>query len=126
MVEAKKTRVLIVDDEPEVLSSLGNILRRINYEILTAATGTEAIKSIGSEKPDLIILDVMLPDMDGGDVAAAIERNPATAQIPIIFVTGVITKQEETKELKSGKHYVLAKPVTVEDLQKTIRLALGK
>jgi len=126
MLEPKKTKVLIVDDEPEILSSLGNILRRINYETLTASTGAEAIKSVENEKPDLIILDVMLPDMDGGDVAAAVERNPATAQIPIIFVTGVITKQEETKNLKSGKHYVLAKPVTVEDLQKTILLALGK
>jgi len=125
MDERDKKKILVVDDEEEVLIYLSNILKRSDYNVLTASNGKDAVDLAKKGTPDLIILDILLPDMDGGDVAASLERNPSTANIPIIFLTGIITKKEEIDGLKSGRHLVLAKPASTDELFKTIRLALS-
>lgn len=105
--------ILVVDDEEEALGHLRNILERADYNVLTATTGKEAVNLARSVLPDLIILDVVLPDIDGGEVSALLLKQPDTAKIPIIFLSGVIVRKEDNiSGVKSGKHYVLAKPVT--------------
>ncbi|MBL7070333.1 MAG: response regulator [Candidatus Omnitrophica bacterium] len=114
-------RILVVDDETDILVYVAKILRRENYEVNTTASGKEALEIAKRLLPDLLILDIMLPDMSGDEVATALTEDPATAEIPIIFLTGIIRKGEESEGLKSGKHYVLAKPITSQELSKVVK-----
>lgn len=118
-------KILIVDDEPDVLASLRNILQRANFIVFSAATGEEALEIAINKLPDLIFLDIVLPGMEGSEVAAALLDNPQTASIPIVFLTGIINKEEESSgSVKAGRHYVLAKPASKEDILEMIRNVL--
>jgi CheY-like chemotaxis protein len=117
-------KILAVDDEAEVLEYLSNILKRAGYEIITATNGKDAVKLAVEHKPGLIILDIILPDLDGGEIASILSRNPSTSFIPIIFLTGILTKDEEALVTKSGKYPVIAKPVTKEKLLAMIKKIL--
>ncbi|MBU2102021.1 MAG: response regulator [Candidatus Omnitrophota bacterium] len=123
MNETKK-KILVVDDEKDTVLMLTNILRRAQYDTLSASSGKEALTLARSFSPDVIILDIVLGDMDGGDVAFELSRDPATAHIPIIFLTGVLSKGEGSKIKTSGKRYVLAKPTTAEELFTVINKVL--
>ncbi|MCK9574175.1 MAG: response regulator, partial [Candidatus Omnitrophica bacterium] len=73
-----------------------------------------------------IVLDIILPDMDGGEVASLLSKNSATSNIPVIFLTGILTKTEESFAGKTGKRYVLAKPITKEKLLEMIQKVLSE
>jgi CheY-like chemotaxis protein len=118
--------ILIVDDEEEALTSLSNILRRADYEVIATAKGSDAINLAKNLRPDLIILDIVMPDIDGGDVAAILSENRLTAGIPIIFLTGILTKEEELQGKITGKHCVIAKPVMPDKLLKIIVETLSR
>ena len=118
-------KILIVDDEEDILISLSNILRRANYEVISAASGQEALKLAREKLPDLIIMDIVIPDIDGGAVANILSEGETTAKIPVIFLTGILSKEEELlskKEggRKSGSYYMMAKPVSKDDLLEMI------
>ncbi|MCM8820002.1 MAG: response regulator, partial [Candidatus Omnitrophica bacterium] len=98
------------------LNSLTEILRRANFEVFSTISGYEAIKLAQENLPDVIILDIILPDIDGGEVAFTLSRKPQTSNIPIIFLTGILKKGEEDLIKKIGKHYVLAKPVSAGEI----------
>lgn len=126
MTESRLKKILVVDDEEETLVHLSNILKRSNYEVVSTAKGKEALKLAAELLPDLIILDIVLPDMGGSEVASALVGNPPTAQIPIIFLTGILTKQEgESIGGKAGQRYVIAKPATAEELLEIVSKALS-
>jgi len=124
MTETGQKKILVVDDNKEELDLVANILRRANFEVSATTTGKEAIELAKAQKPSLIILDIVLPDIDGGEVASVLSEDASCADIPIIFLTGIIKKTEERDEMKTGKRYVLAKPVTKEMLLKTINQVL--
>ena len=109
-------KILLVDDEEDVLFALGNILRRHNYEVVATTLGREAIELAKTTAPDLIILDVLLPDKDGAEVAFALEQDTLTKNIPIVFLTGILTKAEEVPGKKTGTHYTIAKPIIADEL----------
>ena len=112
MADSSPRKILIVDDEQEVLVYLSNILKRANYEVISTPRGKEAVELAINRRPDLIILDIVMPDMGGSEVAALLVGNPTTANIPILFLTGILTKQEEYSVRKFDRNYVMAKPVT--------------
>ena len=120
MAEIHAKKILVVDDEKETVLYLTSILRRVNYEVISATSGQEAVGLAKERLPDLIVLDIVLPDIDGGEVASILSKDPATADIPIIFLTGIIRKEEALSVEKSGKHCVMAKPVTGEELTQRI------
>ena len=120
MANQTPKKILVVDDEQETLSHISNILERANYEVIATTKGKQALELANGLKPDLIILDVVLPDMEGSEVAAALSENPSTDCIPIIFLTGIITKKEESLVKKAGRHYVMAKPTTGRELLEMI------
>ncbi|MBC8436619.1 MAG: response regulator [Candidatus Omnitrophica bacterium] len=123
-MSANQKKILLVDDEPEVLEHLSNILQRNGFEVISTANGTEVIELVKKEAPDLIILDILLPDKPGDEIAGELTEDPDTAGIPIIFLTGVVTKEEIASAEKCGRHYVLAKPVTKETILSTIEKVL--
>ena len=116
--------ILVVDDEKDTLVFLANTLRRLDYEVITTSRGLEAVELVKNQRPDLILLDVVMPDISGEDVADILSRDPLTADIPIVFLTGIVTKQEEPLLKKTGKRYLLAKPATAEEIQATIQKIL--
>ena len=112
MEKKSPKKILVVDDEEEVLLHLSNILKRADYDVISTTKGKEAVELAIYQRPDLIILDIVMPDMGGSEVAALLVENPSTTNVPIIFLTGILTKQEETSVKKPGRNFVMAKPVT--------------
>jgi CheY-like chemotaxis protein len=112
----KKT-VLVVDDEKNLLLVLERALMSAGYFVLTADNGPNAIQLVRSRKPDLIILDVSMPTMDGGQVAAILKEDPATAKIPIFFLTALVSKnqQHQPGDIIGGNIFI-AKPYDMGDL----------
>lgn len=102
--------VLIVDDDTESLGVLGSFLRP-HYNVLAAPSGERAIQiAFAAQKPDLILLDVLMPEMDGYDVLSLLHDNTATRSIPVIFVTGLDSTEDEERGLKLGAVDYIAKP----------------
>ena len=83
-------KILVVDDEPDALEVLGFNLKNAGYEVTTADDGEAALKKARQQLPDLILLDLMLPEVDGLEVCKLLRRDPATSAIPIIMVTAKI------------------------------------
>lgn len=103
--------ILIVDDEPGNLSLLTHLLRPI-YHVRAANSGENALRAATSEpRPDLILLDVMMPEMDGNEVLARLRNNPATVDIPVIFVTARTDIDDEERGLELGAVDYIAKPI---------------
>ena len=103
--------ILIVDDTPENLSILGELLRP-SYRVRAANSGRRALQiAHGNPTPDLILLDVMMPEMDGYEVLAALQSSPATAHIPVIFVTAMDGTEDEERGLMLGAVDYITKPI---------------
>src|SRR5688572_30232213 len=98
MIVMAAERILIVDDEEEMLKLMSIELEAEGYRVWMATSGQEAIRRAGTVRPDLILLDVMLPDITGGDVVKALQEDPVTKQIPIIFLTALFSKKEEKEQ----------------------------
>jgi CheY-like chemotaxis protein len=112
-----KKKILIVDDEPDALFILQKELTARDYSVITASNGRDAISLVRSQHPDLIILDVAMPDMDGGQVAEKLQEGLSTKDIPIIFLTALFPKRkgEEQGRVVAG-HVFIAKPYDIEEL----------
>jgi diguanylate cyclase (GGDEF)-like protein/PAS domain S-box-containing protein len=108
-VETTRARILLVDDDPGNLNMLGSLLQ-LHYDVLAAPSGARALQIAGAQKPDLILLDVMMPGMDGYAVLVHLRDNPATRDIPVIFVTGLDSAEDEKKGLELGAVDYIAKP----------------
>jgi two-component system, OmpR family, KDP operon response regulator KdpE len=112
------TRVLVVDDEPQILRALRINLRARNYEVLTATTGTEALEVATRHPPDLVILDLGLPDMDGVDV---IDGLRGWTDAPILVLSGRTDSADKVDALDAGADDYLTKPFGVDELLARMR-----
>jgi CheY-like chemotaxis protein len=117
-------RILVVDDDKITLRTLERILNQAGYTVIPLSLGREAIKIAKDRSPSLIILDIMMPDMDGGDVASILKSDPETKNIPIIFLSSLVTKREEQSSSKEHGLYFISKPFERDDLLKKIRNTL--
>ena len=114
-------RILIVEDRDDSRTILVALLTRLcGYETIEAANGAEAVEKAASEKPDLILMDLDLPDISGIDAAKAVKENPDTAHIPIIAQTAWSSRQWRGKVLKVGMVDYLEKPVSLDLMKATI------
>jgi CheY-like chemotaxis protein len=120
----EKRTALVVDDEADIRDHLSAILDGYGFEVITAEDGASALRLASERRPAIIILDINLPDIDGGEVANRLSQDPQTSTIPIIYLTGLITKEEKREPEKLGKHFVIAKPVLKGELLSTISRAL--
>jgi excisionase family DNA binding protein len=110
-------RILIVDDEPGVVTFIESALRlEGKYALASASDGFEAGQLVVSFQPDLIILDIMLPGMDGFEVCSRVKTDPKTAHIKVLAVTGFATDENIQKMLHAGADDYLAKPLSMKDL----------
>ena len=106
----KYKKILIVDDDPVNLKMLWNVINSNEYLVLQASGGYEAVNIARNDHPDLIILDIVMPDMDGGEVAAILKTDPSTQNIPIIFLSSLIKKEEEQCSSTQDGVYLMSKP----------------
>ena len=114
--------ILVVDDEPGVTRSLKiNLESAGSYEVTTENHPAQVLATARRVRPDLILLDVMMPGVDGGNVAASIEADPLLRKTPVIFLTALVSN-EETKghEMEAGDHTFIAKPVDMAELKQSI------
>ncbi len=121
MSTKKKARILVVEDQADTLVALSERLQREGFTVLEASTGESAIHQAKSEIPDLILLDVRLPDTGGHVVARVLHEDPTTDHIPIIFLTALISKHQEAKYQGSQ---TLAKPIEMPRLIAEIERSL--
>ena len=124
MNDSNLKKILVVDDEQETLAHLTSILKRAQYQVISSTTGKEAIELAIDTKPDLLILDIFIPDMRGWEIRHKLLENEATAQIPVIFLTGLNTQEDERIIRESGNYHLLAKPVTSESVLEAVRRVL--
>ena len=114
-------KILVVDDQPKNVKLLADILTVKGYGVTTAQSGAQALQSIRSEPPDLVLLDVMMPDLDGYEVCRAIRADPATAILPVVMVTALDASEERAKGLEAGADDFLTKPVNQVELMARVR-----
>ncbi|HEX5242457.1 MAG TPA: response regulator transcription factor, partial [Tepidisphaeraceae bacterium] len=112
-----KTRIMVVDDDPEIVELFVDVLERDGrFEVKTASTGYDAGVLTQEFMPDLVILDYMLPDINGNVVCQTIRKNPNFEHIKIIIVSGVVNQDEINDLLKAGADEFVKKPFNIEKL----------
>ena len=119
-------KILIADDDPETLRLVSLMLQRQGYQIVTASNGNQTLGMARTELPDLIILDVMMPDMDGYEVARQLRKQPDTSNIPILMFTAKSQVEDKVTGYESGADDYLTKPVHPAELQAHIRSLLSR
>lgn len=117
-------KILIVDDFPDYRKLLEGALKAEGFDVLTAADGSVAIQMAKSERPDLIILDIMMPDVGGPEVRIELMKDLSTKSIPLIFLTGL--RPPSSKSTSSAGVKVLGKSDNLSELLSVIRELLGK
>jgi two-component system, OmpR family, response regulator len=117
-------RVLVVDDEPNIVDVISMALRFQGFAVESAGTGAEAIAAVGSFRPDLILLDIMLPDMEGFDVARRLGAE--RSRVPIIFLTARDGTEDKVRGLTLGGDDYVTKPFSLEELVARIRSILRR
>jgi two-component system, OmpR family, response regulator len=117
-------RILVVDDEPNIVDVISMALRFHGFEVESAGTGADAIAAVGSFKPDLMVLDVMLPDTDGFDVAKRLGAE--RARVPIIFLTARDATEDKVRGLTVGGDDYVTKPFSLEELVARIRSVMRR
>jgi adenylate cyclase len=117
-------KVLVVDDTPHNVKLLADLLRVKGYAVATAATGEEALAKMVTEKPDLVLLDVMMPGLSGYEVCARIRANAETALLPVVLVTSLDPQQERIKGIEVGADDFLSKPINQPELFARVRSLL--
>jgi DNA-binding response OmpR family regulator len=119
-------KILVVDDELDVVELLAFNLRREGYEVLTAGNGADALELARREHPDLIVLDVMLPELDGLAVCEILRRQPATATIPILLLTACASEPARVIGFETGADDYVTKPFSPRELALRIRRLLER
>jgi CheY-like chemotaxis protein len=124
--EAMKRKVLVVDDNIDSITILRSILETNGFAVRTAQSGLQALDLLSEEVPDVILLDVMMPEMSGLEVLERIKANHATSRLPVILVTAKMQDEDVLTGYQFGADYYITKPCTAKQLLYGIGLVLGK
>ena len=119
-------KLLLIDDEADVQYSFRRILDSAGVELHTASSGEEGLRLVPKLKPDLVLMDIMMPEMDGYQTIGHIREEPAYRRLPIIALTAKAMKGDREKCLEAGASDYLAKPVNTEQLLSALRMWLHR
>ncbi len=118
-------RILIADDEPNIVASLEFLMEQSGFEVRVVTNGREALEDIASFRPDLVLLDVMMPVKSGYEVCQALRADPATKHIKIIMLSAKGRELEVTKGLSLGADAYVTKPFSTRELVAQVKALLG-
>lgn len=124
-MDAKKT-IMVVDDNPDIVTIVKTILEGKGYNVGSAYSGKELLAHLPNQKPDLIILDIMMPEMDGLEVLTKLKSASDTSSIPVILLTAKVQYEDVLGGYKLGADYYITKPFTSTQLINGINLLLGE
>ena len=114
-------RVLLAEDEPNIVESISFLLQRAGYEVIARSEGPDALKDALGGKPDVLILDVMLPGMDGFEVLRRLREDPAGRGIPVIMLTAKGQREDREAALKSGADVFITKPFSNAEVMEAVK-----
>lgn len=120
----EKKKVLVIDDENDILLIIKSALHEEGYDVTTANNGYDGLALAEDASPDLIILDIMMPEMDGFEVLQQLKENEKTAQIPVVILTGLSSKDKIREALNKGIDYYIVKPFEYQDLVSKVKIAI--
>jgi DNA-binding response OmpR family regulator len=121
-----KQKILVVDDEPEAVELVEFNLKQAGFGVVTAADGAEALTKARGTQPDLIVLDLMLPEVDGLDVCKLLRRDPATAAVPIVMLTAKAAEVDRVLGLELGADDYITKPFSPRELVLRVKKLLQR
>ena len=117
-------KILVIDDEPEITDIVKAFLTNAGYQVMVENSPVKAIEKAKKFKPDLVLLDIMMPFMDGYEVCAALKKNPYTTGIPVLFLTGKDATDDGGRVFESGGDLFVKKPFSCERLLQMVRMVL--
>lgn len=118
-------RVLVVDDDPSVLAMIGMALDAEGFEVRRAITGQQALAAITEDPPDVVVLDVMMPGIDGREVTRRLREDPATADLPIVICSAMARDTDQWQAWAAGANSFVAKPFSIDVLVDEVHAALA-
>jgi len=122
--KTKTGKILVIDDEAEITEIIETFLKDAGYQVLVENSSVMGIERAKSFRPDLILLDIMMPFMDGYEVCDELKKNKETENIPVIFLTGKDARSDEGKSFKAGGDMFIKKPFNCERLLEIVRIVL--
>ncbi|MFP4497590.1 MAG: response regulator transcription factor [Vulcanimicrobiota bacterium] len=120
-----KNKVLLVDDDDQILRSLRTYLELESYEVETASNGVEALQKIKQYDPEIVVLDIMMPEMDGFEVMEKIKENPETEKLPVIMLTAKGQDVDVLKGYRMGAASYMTKPFNLNELVENIEMVMN-
>jgi two-component system alkaline phosphatase synthesis response regulator PhoP len=116
----------VVDDNPDIITIVRTILEGRGFNVLSASSGAECLEALKSQKPDLIVLDIMMPEMDGLEVLTRLKSTSEFTNIPVVLLTAKVQYEDVLGGYKLGADYYITKPFTSTQLINGINLLLGE
>ena len=117
----RSKKVLVVDDEPEMLNMLSSFLSNAGYDVSVAADGQTALAMAGKIVPDLVLMDILLPKMDGWVVCHQLKTDINLKKIPIILISGMLERDSEANQMVEKCDYLMAKPIEMKNLLQKVK-----
>jgi DNA-binding response OmpR family regulator len=117
-------KILIVDDDPYILMSLEFLMKKNGYEVGIARNGTEALDLVNTTQPNLVLLDIMMPDVDGYSICEYIKSTPALAQIIVVFMSAKTREADIQKGLDLGAALYISKPFSTREMMQHVKALL--
>lgn len=118
-------KVLVVDDDPYILMSLEFLMKKSGYEVLIARNGTEALEHINTHQPHLILLDIMMPDVDGYQICTYVKSSTTLNNTKVVFISAKTTEEAIAKGLSLGADKYITKPFNTKQVVAEVKLLLG-
>jgi DNA-binding response OmpR family regulator len=118
--------ILIADDDPDILSLVTLRLERSGYEVMGAGNGEQALAAAIARPPDLALLDVTMPKLDGYELTARLRDNEATRHLPIILLTARVQESDIARGVEAGADDYVRKPFSIQELRERVQAALGR
>ncbi len=119
-------RVLVADDDPDILSLVAYRLERSGYDVITAADGADALRLTLAHRPDLVVLDVMMPRIDGYGVTRAIRAHEPTERTPVLLLTARVQEADVARGFAAGADDYIKKPFSPQELRARVHAVLGR
>jgi DNA-binding response OmpR family regulator len=126
VTEAARPLVLVADDDPDILQLVSLRLERSGYEVMAAQDGEQALTAALERTPDLALLDVMMPKLDGYEVTARLRSNERTRHMPVILLTARVQEADVARGIEAGADDYVKKPFSTHELRDRVQAALGR